>query len=833
MSIFGTNKKIILSSLLIALVIAGVFGLGHGVFAAEESAAGKAFGDILGSTGWWWGLMLGFVLVVQAVFATLLVFAGYLLNVMFNINIGFVPSLEPVVQVGWTVLRDITNGVFIILVLWIALTIILNIEQYGGKKLLAKVLAVAILINFSLAIVTAVVVLSNQFAKAFSDKISEGTKKDLPKYIVGITQFQSITASLTNDQLDQQQKVAKEEADRMRAGEGAITFSDQFREGMFASVGFHSARAVDITQCTNTKTTCYQTAGCIVPTDTNPEPVQPRTCDTAKMSQCDVEDGQCIANLQSTQGASLLVRAAGFGGQYEYLTSLYESAKTQLGDWTKVTFARLLQISISVVLLVIVVSTFLYAAVALGMRFFAVIFLAIAAPIAFFTFAIPGGMGKKMWDEWWNSFLKWVFFAPAFYFLIYLTLLMAGQMNTAFSGQPGTAAITTDGRRLLGLFVVLGLLLYASRLAKKTAGKAGEFTVGLAKKLGGLAVGVTAGVATGGTLLAARGLARGMVKPGTKRAAVMGRVARYVPGGAAIQRYGAQKFEERKKDIEERKKTYAPLSNDQVYSDFRGAMNLGIRGTTRENAARLGTLIERPGGIDLLSQSERKFAQNVFEQYGMGDAIAKVAPTLATEKSLTAKGREDIRTNTKKNKANNNEAYAADPTRYIAENMAPADIDKINTSEIKEGKNDNNELKAAKKKLREGFARNSRFGMTQITALALKDMQAAQEQVDEMNNVFKELNKEIEAETAKGDKGDKELIARGNRRVAQIKETARQFNYTTGGRALGITLKTNAPDDLGSVADAAGQQRRGGNRPPQTTPPTPTPTPAPTPPPTP
>lgn len=53
------------------------------------------------------------------------------------------------VNVGWTVVRDITNMLFIIILLVIAFATILGLEGYEWKQLLPKLLTAAILVNFS------------------------------------------------------------------------------------------------------------------------------------------------------------------------------------------------------------------------------------------------------------------------------------------------------------------------------------------------------------------------------------------------------------------------------------------------------------------------------------------------------------------------------------------------------------------------------------------------------------------------------------------------------------------------------------------------------------
>ena len=58
----------------------------------------------------------------------------------------------PVVQIGWTLSRDLANMAFIMVMLVMAFGTVLRLESYGWKKMLPRLVAVAILINFSLKI---------------------------------------------------------------------------------------------------------------------------------------------------------------------------------------------------------------------------------------------------------------------------------------------------------------------------------------------------------------------------------------------------------------------------------------------------------------------------------------------------------------------------------------------------------------------------------------------------------------------------------------------------------------------------------------------------------
>lgn len=91
---------------------------------------------------------------------------GYTLNMA-----GFIKDI-PIVAVGWTTFRDVTNLMFVFIILYIAINTIVGNEGYGIKKLLGKVIVGAMLINFSLFFTQIAIDASNIFALQFYNKIT-------------------------------------------------------------------------------------------------------------------------------------------------------------------------------------------------------------------------------------------------------------------------------------------------------------------------------------------------------------------------------------------------------------------------------------------------------------------------------------------------------------------------------------------------------------------------------------------------------------------------------------------------------------------------------------
>lgn len=94
--------------------------------------------------------------------------AGLLFNWLIDhtiIQFGtFYGTIKVAVETAWTAFRDIANIMIIGIFTFIAISIILGLKEYGQKKMIANVLIVAVLINFSLLFTKMVIDASNYTA---------------------------------------------------------------------------------------------------------------------------------------------------------------------------------------------------------------------------------------------------------------------------------------------------------------------------------------------------------------------------------------------------------------------------------------------------------------------------------------------------------------------------------------------------------------------------------------------------------------------------------------------------------------------------------------------
>jgi len=121
--------------------------------AAREGAA-NAVGNILVDLQKW---SLDFVLPVIA--NTILWLSSWLLwaavalfNISLNYSLNFGKFLDsmPIIETGWDIFRDIANIGFIFILLYIAISTIVQASTANTKKLLVRVVMIALVLNFSL-----------------------------------------------------------------------------------------------------------------------------------------------------------------------------------------------------------------------------------------------------------------------------------------------------------------------------------------------------------------------------------------------------------------------------------------------------------------------------------------------------------------------------------------------------------------------------------------------------------------------------------------------------------------------------------------------------------
>lgn len=87
---------------------------------------------------------------------------------------------NPFIAIGWQFFRDLANMLFIFIIMYIGISTMLGLGGSNTRSLLVRVIAVAILINFSLAMTRVVIDASNIAALGFYDAFPAGTAENTP-----------------------------------------------------------------------------------------------------------------------------------------------------------------------------------------------------------------------------------------------------------------------------------------------------------------------------------------------------------------------------------------------------------------------------------------------------------------------------------------------------------------------------------------------------------------------------------------------------------------------------------------------------------------------------
>jgi len=107
---------------------------------------------------------------------------AFLLDASINFSINTDNFRLESVQTGWTVFRDLANMVFIFVLVYIAIATILQLSNFNTKRVLATLIIVALLLNFSFFLTGIVIDISNISGKFLYDSMtvtSSGETKSL------------------------------------------------------------------------------------------------------------------------------------------------------------------------------------------------------------------------------------------------------------------------------------------------------------------------------------------------------------------------------------------------------------------------------------------------------------------------------------------------------------------------------------------------------------------------------------------------------------------------------------------------------------------------------
>ncbi|MDO8430018.1 MAG: hypothetical protein Q7S73_01460 [bacterium] len=118
-------------------------------------------------------------------------FGGTLANWSLNLNSNILQSST--VKIGWVISRDLANLGFVLAIILISFATILRIESYAMKQTLWKLIAAALLVNFSLVIAGVFIDFSGVMTDFFISKATGGNIGNLGAELAGAFRVQNLT----------------------------------------------------------------------------------------------------------------------------------------------------------------------------------------------------------------------------------------------------------------------------------------------------------------------------------------------------------------------------------------------------------------------------------------------------------------------------------------------------------------------------------------------------------------------------------------------------------------------------------------------------------------
>ena len=153
--------------------------------------------------GLWWGSGTPEGCILQFFYWTFYTLGSFLLwiaAIFFNFLISYTLDSQLLrssfVSHAWGVTRDLSNMFFILVLLYIAIKVILNLGGHDVKKMIASVIVMALLINFSMFFTSIVIDSSNILALIFYNKTKSVDKAGV-EVIDQITKKKDLAGGLT------------------------------------------------------------------------------------------------------------------------------------------------------------------------------------------------------------------------------------------------------------------------------------------------------------------------------------------------------------------------------------------------------------------------------------------------------------------------------------------------------------------------------------------------------------------------------------------------------------------------------------------------------------
>jgi hypothetical protein len=385
-------------------------------------------------------LVVGLYYIFYSIPAMLMTLAGKLLNIVLVMALNSTIYSMDFVSNVWGIVRDLSNIFFILILLYIAIKLILGIGGSEVKKMIANVVIMALLINFSMFFTKVVIDSSNILALIFYNKVT-------------------VEVSVKGTGTEDYDKLMDPNEQDVSGG-----MYSKFDATKMLSQGFFDA---------------LKTEGLTGRID--------------RMNKLGfaayVGTGATIGGVGTAwlgPGALIGATVGGTLGGLSYITkSLFSSGEIPASIMAGVI------VSAGAILIFTTYAFFVAALCFIG-RMLELWVLIIFSPFAFMSFALPEL--KKVdyigWDAWSKRLLTASFMAPIFMFFLYFICKVINSNIWVGLARPGDKnPFEIMLLIILPALFILILLLQAVKFAKKGSGAFGEMIMKYSKIAGGLALG--------------------------------------------------------------------------------------------------------------------------------------------------------------------------------------------------------------------------------------------------------------------------------------------------------------------------------------------------------
>ncbi|MEI6280758.1 MAG: hypothetical protein WCP17_02030 [bacterium] len=333
----------------------------------------------------------------------------------------------------WSIVRDISNIFFILILIYIAIKIILDLGGHEAKKMIGQVIIMALLINFSMFFTKIIIDSSNMLALVFYNKIEVNMKGPDGKII------ERPYVPITN------------------VGEKDIAggMANAFDATYFMSQSFYDQ---------------LKTRGQVVPVGWG--------------------GAAQVAGLALIPSGGVTQVAAVVRGAY-----LLYGSFIGYNDIPITTMLAI--IILSGLIMGFAAYAFFIAGMSFLGRLIELWVLIIFSPFAFMSFTIPLLKSTEYigWDDWLKRLLKVSFMAPIFLFFMYFIFLLINAKildGLKLIQDPGKQTVPqTIMFIVIPAIMILILLNQATKFAKKSSGALGEALISGVKMATGVAIGAT------------------------------------------------------------------------------------------------------------------------------------------------------------------------------------------------------------------------------------------------------------------------------------------------------------------------------------------------------